>query len=277
MVKTIGVSVVNKRRVIAIGTCLLVAAVFIVLWVPVHNPPKPSSTEQEGGFLQALRRIASEDGRLDYLVLGDSVALGKGSKKEAGYGYWVAEYLKGEGIDVHLDNRAVSGQTSDQLLKSLDDRDLLASVRQSDLISITIGGNDLLKEVLRSGNPVKALRNFWHIQKRYTDNLEAILDKIRRNNPHAPVLITSLYNPVEPEEPYFQTARRLLDRWNEEMKKVASTHPATEVIDVDRLLLPDERDWLADEIHPNDRGYQLMAEGLLEIIRGKVSGAVQVR
>ena len=44
------------------------------------------------------------------------------------------------------------------------------------------------------------------------------------------------------------------------------------MIDVDRRLLPDDRNWLADEIHPNDRGYQLMAEGMLEIIRGEDVG-----
>lgn len=261
------------RRVITIGA-LLIAAGYIGLRAMMNVPSEPSSAEQKG-LLQELRKIASEEGGLDYLVLGDSVALGKGSVKESGYGYWVAEYLKGEGIDVHLDNRAVSGQTSDQLLRSLDDGDLLTRIRESDLISITIGGNDLLKEVLRSGNPFDALMDFRHIKARYLDNLEAILERIRKVNAHAPVLITSLYNPVEPEEPYFQIARKLLDQWNEGMKEVARNYPATAVIDVDRRLLPDDRNWLADEIHPNDRGYQLMAEGLLEIIRGKVSGAVQ--
>jgi len=280
MATTIGVSVVNIQRGIVIGSLLLMVG-FVCFWGlanGIQSPEtKPSSVEQRG-LLEELRNIAGKDGRLDYLVLGDSVALGKGSVKEdRGYGYWVAEYLKREGIEVHLDNLAVSGQTSDQLLQSLEDRDLLAKIRQSDLISITIGGNDLLKAVLRHGNPFDALMDFQHIQKRYLDNLQSILERIRRHNPQAPVLITSLYNPVEPEEPYFPIARKLLQKWNAGMKKVVHAYPAAAVIDVDRRLLPDNRNWLADEIHPNDRGYQLMAEGMLETIRGKVSGFVQVR
>ncbi len=261
------------RRVMAIGAVLL-ATGFAGLWA-LLGPSKPADIPREGGFLRELRKIAAEEGRLDYLVLGDSVALGKGSVKEAGYGYWVAEYLKGEGIDVHLDNRAVSGQTSDQLLRSLDNRDLLAKVRESDLISITIGGNDLLKELLLRGNPVDALMEFRHIQNRYLNNLRAILEKIRACNLRAPVLITSLYNPLGPEEPYFSVVRKRIIQWNQGMKEVARDYPATTVIDVDRRLLPDDRNWLADEIHPNDRGYQLMAEGLLEIIRGEMSGVVR--
>ena len=262
-----------------IGAILLVAG-SVCMWGLTNNihsmKAKPSIADQKG-FLLELRNNAAKDERLDYLVLGDSVALGKGSAKQEGYGYRVAEYLEGEGINVHLDNRAVSGQTSEQLLQSLEDRDLLTIIGQSDLISITIGGNDLLKAALQRGDPVDALMDFRHIQRRFLDNLQAILEKIRRHNSRAPILITSLYNPVGPEEPYFPIVSKLLDQWNEGMKEVVGAFPAAAVIDVDRRLIPDDRNWLADEIHPNDWGYQLMAEGLLEVLRGKVSGLVQAR
>ena len=142
------------------------------------------------------------------------------------------------------------------------------------MISITIGGNDLLKVVLHHENPLDALKKFRHIQDRYRDNLHAILEQIRLHNPRAPILITSLYNPVEPEEPYFPIVQKLLKQWNAGMKEVVRTYPDASVIDVDRRLPPNDRNWLADEIHPNDWGYQLMAKGMLESIRGKVSEAV---
>lgn len=260
------------HRLILIGALLLMSGFIAVGLLAKDNlsKAKPSGMEQKG-FLQELRDIAAKDGKLDYLVLGDSVALGKGSAKEEGYGYWVAEYLKGKGFDVRLDNRAVSGQTSDQLLDTLENGELLDHIRQSDLISITIGGNDLLKVVLHHGNPLEALRDFRNIQSRYLNNLQAILQKIRQINPRAPILITSLYNPVEPEEPYFPLVRKLLNQWNEGMREVVHTYPAATVIDVDRRLLPNERNWLADEIHPNDWGYQLMAKDMLESIGGNVS------
>lgn len=276
MVTTIGGSAMKIHRGIVVGALLLTAGFLSVggmvkdlLLTDVKSPGV-----QQRGLLHDLREIAAKDGRLDYLVLGDSVALGKGSAKEEGYGYWVAEYLKDNGIDVHLDNRAVSGQTSDQLLRSLGDRDLLSQIERSDLISITIGGNDLLKVVLHHENPLDALKKFRHIQDRYRDNLHAILEQIRLHNPRAPILITSLYNPVEPEEPYFPIVQKLLKQWNAGMKEVVRTYPDASVIDVDRRLPPNDRNWLADEIHPNDWGYQLMAKGMLESIRGKVSEAV---
>lgn len=276
MVTTIGGSAMKIHRGIVVGALLLTAGFLSVggmvkdlLLTDVKSPGV-----QQRGLLHDLREIAAKDGRLDYLVLGDSVALGKGSAKEEGYSYWVAEYLKDNGIDVHLDNRAVSGQTSDQLLRSLGDRDLLSQIERSDLISITIGGNDLLKAVLHHENPLDALKKFRHIQDRYRDNLHAILEQIRLHNPRAPILITSLYNPVEPEEPYFPIVQKLLKQWNAGMKEVVRTYPDASVVDVDRRLPPNDRNWLADEIHPNDWGYQLMAKGMLESIRGKVSEAV---
>ena len=189
------------------------------------GPVETRKSPGERGLLRELREIAAKEGRLDYLVLGDSVALGKGSVKEAGYGYWVAEYLKGNGSMFISTTGLYRGRRRTNCFDPLGIATCCRQIESSDLISITIGGNDLLKELLHRGNPLDALKEFRHIQDRYRDNLRAILEQIRLHNPRAPVLITSLYNPVEPEEPYFPIVRKLIIQWNAGMKEVARDIP----------------------------------------------------
>jgi lysophospholipase L1-like esterase len=80
-----------------------------------------------------------------YVALGDSIAAGTGS--EVDYVELYAERFSEEtGAEVVVENTGVPGWTTDDLLRALqDDEDLRASVADADLVTVNIGGNDLLR------------------------------------------------------------------------------------------------------------------------------------
>ncbi|HIW72974.1 MAG TPA: hypothetical protein H9684_01490 [Firmicutes bacterium] len=83
-------------------------------------------------------------------VLGDSIARGYGCAPEEAYGSLLADRLReryaGKGIDVSFQNGGVDGQTSGELLESLENPETgaLQTAVGADILAVSIGGNDLL-------------------------------------------------------------------------------------------------------------------------------------
>ncbi|MGF7089189.1 lysophospholipase L1-like esterase [Kroppenstedtia sanguinis] len=271
-----------KRWIWAVVSLCLILSVIkfypMLQWMFAGPPPEPVMMTQEN-ILTQLREKAKEKAELNYLVLGDSVARGFGSEKSDSHGYssLVAKELAKDQIPLQLINRGVIGQTSKQLTGYIQTPNIQQEIREADLISLTIGGNDLLKAALQDHDPLRILTDFDQIQSRYKKNLDTILTEIRAHNRKAPILITSLYNPVLPDEPYFKISNRLLKNWNIGMKEVAYSYRLTHVVDVTERLIAGKGNWLSDEIHPNDRGYRWMAEGILDEIRANRSVSASAR
>ena len=78
----------------------------------------------------------------DYVALGDSLAAGVGARR--GYVDRYAEYLRDDmGARVRLTNLGVSGQTSSQLLRSLENPSTRRALRGAEVVTYNIGINDL--------------------------------------------------------------------------------------------------------------------------------------
>lgn len=238
-----------------------------------HFLPKDWASESpnyltEISILERLKKIGQQKGELQYLVLGDSVALGQGSTDgEGGYTSLISQYLRKNQLHVKYINRAISGQTSEQLLQRLKTTThLQEEIAQADLISLTIGGNDLLKRLLQEKNPMAILTQFYEIQENYKTNLNEVLSEIRQLNPDAPILTTSLYNPVPPSNEYYTWAEKLMKKWNDGMKEIAGEFSDVNVIDIEGFH---SAKWLADDIHPNDEGYGWIAQKCVQAINAK--------
>ncbi|SFS81688.1 GDSL-type esterase/lipase family protein [Marininema halotolerans] len=225
-------------------------------------------------IMERLKKTAAEKEELNYLVLGDSVARGYGSKLNHGYSSVVAEELAEQKIPMHLENRGVVGQTSKKLYDYVRTPDIQNEIKNADFISLTIGGNDLVKVALENKDPLSVVSKFHTIQRQYKENLSKTLSHIRELNPKAPIVMTSLYNPVSSSKPYYSISNTLMEKWNVGLKEVAYQYPTTRVVDVNERLQHGGENWLSDQIHPNDHGYKLIALGILNNIReGKQSAA----
>ncbi len=148
----------------------------------------------------------SKSGKLVFLSLGDSIAQGAGlsSRSTEAYGAIVSAKRGYEFI-----NDAVGGYTSsdllDQLTNSKNARYCASDVAKADIICVSIGGNDIIKDPDIStpfSNRDYASMYTVFIAKSPTllsalkSNISKIVSRIKELNPDAVLLVQSLYNPV---------------------------------------------------------------------------------
>lgn len=149
---------------------------------------------------------------LSYVALGDSISTGYGVSSS-----FVQQIAENHSYD--LTNKATDGATSADVLAAAQ------TVSEADLITITVGGNDMmnalyaylaeelgkdeteLKEDLMSGNPVIIMQAAYVIDAfpssgqaetavaQFTQNLAGIFGVLKHNNPNAMIVITNQYNP----------------------------------------------------------------------------------
>ncbi|SDW13259.1 Lysophospholipase L1 [Marininema mesophilum] len=258
----------KKWILVALSLSLVMIAVkfyplvqFLVAPIPAE-PVLVSHTN----IMERLKKTATEKEKLNYLVLGDSVARGYGSKASRGYSSLVERELEKQKIPMKLENRGVVGQTSSKLYNYVKTPNIEQKLKNADLISLTIGGNDMVKVALENKNPLSIVSNFNSIQSQYKENLSGILTHIRKVNPKVPIVLTSLYNPVSSNKLYYGISNKLMKKWNVGIKQVAYQYSGIRVVDVNGRLQAGRGTWLSDRIHPNDHGYQVIATGIMNNI-----------
>jgi Lysophospholipase L1 and related esterases len=229
-----------------------------------------------------------------YLALGDSLSAGNGSSDPSRTSF-VALIIQALGADYEVLNLGVPGHTSDDLVnKQLSRAVSEIQARQTDgipgnetaAITLEIGGNDLLNlytslvlpgtcpsvpESLQRPQCVDGLRNALD---HYTTNLEQILDALKAADPNLPIFLETLYNPFSGGANNLDQIGALTlegqagtvfpDGLNDIIRQVGQAKGVT-VVDWYPIFLPRAAQYISqDLIHPNDAGYQLMAQAILD-------------
>lgn len=208
--------------------------------------------------------VFAEEHNKFYVVLGDSIAYGSGliNSQEACYGKIVADTNGYEYV-----NHAVSGYTSEDLIGKISEESVISDLKKADIISISIGGNDFLKnspsdlifDAVLEGN----YSGFDEIAEKFYENLCVVIDKIYTVNENAVILMQNLYNPQSGEigELYqygVDSINGMIERYNEE-------NPGEIIIiDVCSAFGGDSENIAKDGIHPSAKGNVLIAETILE-------------
>jgi lysophospholipase L1-like esterase len=206
-----------------------------------------------------LKQLSLKQGNeINYLVLGDSVA--KSYDAKSGFFDSVAQYISQHTKKrVPIQNDAEDGMTSDQLLTLIQHGTLTKDIQRSNVISINIGGDDILK-VSQSKSMFSAIKEFATVKSDYQTNLKGILSSIYTINPKAIVLVNDLYNVLPPQNKLFSTSEKLLVNWNLATYTSAEPYKNVVVVPVDQVLTPQkEKDWLTAQVHPNDLGHKWIA------------------
>ena len=207
------------------------------------------------------------DAPLQYVVLGDSIGYGAGvlNPDEACYGRIVAD-TNGYAYQ----NHAVSGNRTDHLLAHLDHAEVTAAVKNADIISISIGGNDYLTDNVTGLVLDATFRNDYSQMDKITAQLKlnfaAIIEKIRGLNPDAVILMQTLYNPGKGinKAPYQAATNRL----NDLIRAYLAAHPgAFTIVDVAAAFGTDRTYIAQDSIHPSARGNERIAEVILRTLK----------
>ncbi len=206
---------------------------------------------------------ASAEDALHYVVLGDSIAYGSGltNPVQACYGKIVADTN-----GYTYANHSVPGHTTQNLINRLADETVLADVKNADIISISIGGNNFLMSnlmgLMADALVKKDYSEFDAIAAGFYEQFGEIMDIINENNADAVVLLQTIYNPQTGHlrDVYQQGA----DRLNDEMVRFAQENPGEIVIVDVATALSDTMDNFADDgIHPSALGNEKIAVAVL--------------
>lgn len=193
-----------------------------------------------------------------YTALGDSLTVGTGALPGSGFVPLyrsMAQRALQERIILH--NYGVNGLTSGELLSQLNSSTLLESgVSQASFITVSIGGNDLLR-MARSGMQRDAGGDL-ELTKRNVRRIVNTLLQIKRGS-REPffIRILGLYNPL----PRYPQAQHWVGQYN----RFLSTMNAGVIraVQIQDSFAGQERRLLSlDGIHPNGRGYRVIAAQL---------------
>ncbi len=149
-------------------------------------------------------------GQKTVLFLGDSIAEAMAGPspltERERYGYYG---ILGNINEYKFYNRAISGDQTSDLLDFIQREDdginmVKSLISDSDIIHISIGGNDLLGHSV-DDMIIHAGENDYSDVDRYIetayDNLDKIITKLREMNPDAIIILQTQYNPVGKDSP----------------------------------------------------------------------------
>ena len=202
-----------------------------------------------------------------YLALGDSLTRGVGDETQ-NYGYTIRlqqEMEKWPMIKtVELDNRGKNGRRSDQLLALLKKGHYDEELKKANLITMTLGGNDVMKIVKKHLFSMEKSM-FDKELPRFIKRYDEILQEIRLRNPDAPIVMIGFYNPfsivideITPFEP-------IISEWNAEIETLSRSDVNACFVPVEDLFVSNEdMVYHVDFFHPNSAGYERMTSRIME-------------
>jgi len=210
---------------------------------------------------------------LTVLSAGDSLTQGIGDSTEQG-GY--LPYLKtmleqDKGIEaVDFYNFGVKGNRAIQLLKRLKSTEMKSVLQKADMVILTIGGNDIMK-VVKDNISNLQLSVFMEEKESYRNHLTHIIDEIVKTNPMTSIVLVGLYNPFSKWFSDTKEMNEIVARWNEASQTVIAQYPQAYFVSIEDVFMnPPENLLYSDNFHPNDKGYELIAERLNETLEGQV-------
>jgi len=180
---------------------------------------------------------------LNYAVLGDSTAVGQGGEYQKGVASSTARYIAGKGFAVSVQNFAVSGaRTKDVLGKQVPD----AVHFRPDIVLICVGAND-----------VTHLTRLAYIKR----DAKAIIDRLQAVNPNAKIIITGSPEmgsvPRFPQPTKFLAGQRTaaINRAFDEVIQEKGTIRAHIAEETGPTFKEHPELFAQDKFHPTDEGY----------------------
>ena len=260
-------------------------------------------------FAETSMQVVKKEAEVppNLLVLGDSIAAGVGLEGYTGndngpagcYASILAEKYKKElpeGCAMKMDNKAVSGYTSTDLLNQLTSASVDKCVLSSCAVVISIGGNDLMRpaldfvekdlglttpEDMKKFNKAKLLlpSNISKINEKldeissnlakYGENLDKIVDYIRTKAPNTLIVVQTVYNPLDSNES-LATISGMIGGKIDELNGIINSHAKKEngeqnyvVCDVHTAFKGKSSEYTnidKFDIHPNAEGHKVISE-----------------
>lgn len=257
--------VVKVILLITIASFCLFAYGFVSGVNDVLNPKASSLIKKT----DVVAKEKKKTGTLQVVSLGDSLTRGVGDKEGIGYiGRMKEDLQKDYKQKVALTNLAVSGAKMPDLLKQIESSGAQYSIKQADVIVLTIGGNDLFPGWESLGKI--DLETYRPDTETFQNEAKKIIEQIRKLNTDSPIFWLGLYNPFEDVEDLKGSSNIVVD-WNASLEKLALNDKNVYITPTFDLFQNRGKDLLySDHFHPNEVGYTYMAERLVQNVVSKL-------
>lgn len=257
--------VVKVILLITIASFCLFAYGFVSGVNDVLNPKASNLIKKT----DVVAKEKKKTGALQIVSLGDSLTRGVGDKEGIGYiGRMKEDLQKDYKQRVALTNLAVSGAKMPDLLKQIESSGAQYSIKQADVIVLTIGGNDLFPGWESLGKI--DLETYRPDTATFQNEAKKIIEEIRKLNTDSPIFWLGLYNPFEDVEDLKGSSNIVVD-WNASLEKLAINNKNVYITPTFDLFQNRGKDLLySDHFHPNEIGYTYMADRLVQNVVSKL-------
>jgi lysophospholipase L1-like esterase len=195
------------------------------------------------------------------IIVGDSLARGTGDETGLGIGGRFVDELRKRNIDTkNIVNIAVNGARTRDLIRQLDSHNVQMLLAQSNVIIVSIGGNDLWGDNFGKSAPP----NPESVMHEVLDRVDQSVRAIRAANPSARIFVIGLYNPYA-TMPFGKVLTPFVNRWNSLLVERFASDPNVIVVQTSDIFA--YRDRLSfDRFHPGQEGYSLIARRIADAI-----------
>lgn len=232
-----------------IGSLLLVA---IIILFNISSPP-----------------VYAENPKIDYVALGDSLALGHtpyGETVGRGFTDIISEVLAEKKVLGSFTKEfAKSGQTSAGLLETLKSSDVQKTLDKAELVTIISGANDFIDEFYNPSTGIihVDLPKATALLETVAGNLTSAIKQVKAFNPEADVYLYGYYFPLPhiQDVALRQKVQIAFNIANDRLATLAKQEGA-HFVDVGTIFDKNGISYLENplDIHPNEEGYQVLAD-----------------
>lgn len=241
-------------------------------------------------FSEPTKTKVKEKQLLNFAAIGDSLTEGVGDTTNAGgYVPLLKQAISEEtGIDaIHSDNFGKAGDRSDQILKRIKkNEDIQKGLKNADFITLTVGGNDLMKVIKSEFMNDISYETFDKPREEFKKQLSLLLAEIRSYNAKAPIYLMGIYNPFYLSFQEVSEMQDIVTLWNDGAKEAIRDEKKVYFIPINDSLykgldgqigIGSEETTTSstektmnnlisevDNFHPNNLGYQIMANAFKE-------------
>jgi lysophospholipase L1-like esterase len=196
------------------------------------------------------------------IILGDSLGRGAGDETGLGIGGRLVDELRKRNVNTkNIVNIAVNGARTRDLIQQLASRNVQTLIAQSNVVIVSIGGNDLWGDNNWRNAPP---RDPEGVMKDVLNHVEESVKIIRGANPSARIFVIGLYNPAI-STPFGKILTPFVNRWNALLIERFGGDPNVVIVQTSDIFA--YRDRLSfDRFHPNDEGYSLIARRIADAI-----------
>ncbi|MFX3636891.1 MAG: GDSL-type esterase/lipase family protein [Candidatus Pristimantibacillus sp.] len=233
-------------------------------------PTNPTSEQVIPSPSPESAPIAADQNEIRITAIGDSLTKGTGDSSGEGYVRQMVEGLKKEWKKPIrlINNLAVNGMRADQLAKKLkNDKGMRYALQQSNLILLTIGGNDLFQFAMNNRTPGEPGIKMSALLKDLPlglERLEVVFAELNRINPDAQLVYVGLYNPFYDLDE-LRDGSLEVQQWNKRAYEIIHKYPQMQLVPTFDLFEKKIGNYMSsDHFHPNHEGYKAIAERIIQ-------------